>query len=116
MADYDLDGKPDLFFVTNDSERNFLFHHMGNKFQEVAFETEVALPEEGDFISGMGLDFRDFNNDGYPDIALRGPQQADLSAPSKHGQRRFYGSNCVQRHARTNDEHGGLRCGTLRLR
>jgi hypothetical protein len=68
VADYDLDGKPDLF-VTNDSEYNFLFHHMGNKFQEVAFETEVALPEEGDFISGMGLDFRDFNNDGYPDIA-----------------------------------------------
>jgi len=22
-----------------------------------------------DSISGMGLDFRDFNNDGYPDIA-----------------------------------------------
>jgi len=35
----------------------------------VAFEASAALPEEGDFISGMGLDFRDFNNDGYPDIA-----------------------------------------------
>ncbi len=68
MADYDLDGKPDLF-VTNDSEYNFLFHNLGNKFEEVAFEANAALPEEGDFISGMGLDFRDFNNDGYPDIA-----------------------------------------------
>ena len=68
VADYDLDGKPD-FFVTNDSEYNFLFHNLGNKLDEVAFETNVALPEEGDFISGMGLDFRDFNNDGYPDIA-----------------------------------------------
>ena len=68
MADYDLDGKPDLF-VTNDSEYNFLFHNLGNKFEEVAFEANTALPEEGDFISGMGLDFRDFNNDGYPDIA-----------------------------------------------
>jgi hypothetical protein len=69
MADYDLDGRPDLF-VTNDSLYNSLFHNLGNKFEEVAFETGVALTEDGSFISGMGLDFRDFNNDGYPDIAF----------------------------------------------
>jgi enediyne biosynthesis protein E4 len=68
MADYDLDGKPDLF-VTNDTEYNFLFHNLGNKFEEVAFQANLALDEDGAFISGMGLDFRDFNNDGYPDIA-----------------------------------------------
>jgi len=68
VADYDLDDKPDLF-VTNDGEYNFLFHSLGNKYEEVAFQTNVALPEDGAFISGMGLDFRDFNNDGYPDIA-----------------------------------------------
>ncbi len=67
VADYDLDGRPDLF-VTNDASYNSLFHNMGNKFDEVAFETGVALPEDGNFISGMGLDFRDYNNDGYPDI------------------------------------------------
>ncbi|HEY2860497.1 MAG TPA: CRTAC1 family protein [Terracidiphilus sp.] len=67
VADYDLDGKPDIF-VTNDSEYNFLFHNLGNKFEEVSFQTNTALAEEGAFISGMGLDFRDFNNDGYPDI------------------------------------------------
>ena len=69
MADYDLDGKQDLF-VTNDAEYNFLFHNLGKKFEEVAFDAGVALPEGGQFISGMGLDFRDFNNDGYPDIAF----------------------------------------------
>jgi hypothetical protein len=68
VADYDLDGRPDLF-VTNDASYNFLFHNLGNKFEEVAFDAGVALPEDGAFISGMGLDFRDFNNDGYPDIA-----------------------------------------------
>ena len=68
MADYDLDGRQDLF-VTNDAAYNSLFHNLGNKFEEVAFEAGVALPEDGNFISGMGLDFRDFNNDGYPDIA-----------------------------------------------
>jgi enediyne biosynthesis protein E4 len=67
VADYDLDGKTDLF-VTNDSDYAFLFHNLGNRFEEVAFQTNTALPEEGAFISGMGLDFRDFNNDGYPDI------------------------------------------------
>ncbi len=69
MADYDLDGRPDLF-VTNDTYYNFLFHNQGNKFEEVALQEGVALPENGEFISGMGLDFRDINNDGYPDIAF----------------------------------------------
>jgi hypothetical protein len=67
MADYDLDGKPDLL-VTNDSEYNFLFHNLGNRFEEVAFQTNVALAEDAAFISGMGVDFRDVNNDGYPDL------------------------------------------------
>ena len=69
MADYDLDGKPDLF-VTNDTFYNSLFHNAGNKFDEVAFDAGVALTDNGDFISGMGLDFRDINNDGCPDIAF----------------------------------------------
>ncbi len=67
MADYDLDGRQDLF-VTNDAGYEFLFHNLGNKFEEVAFNAGVALAEDGNFISGMGLDFRDINNDGYPDI------------------------------------------------
>src|SRR5580658_7107641 len=67
MADYDLDGRPDLF-VTNDASYNSLFHNQGNKFDEVAFQANVALPEDAAFISGMGTDFRDVNNDGYPDI------------------------------------------------
>ncbi len=69
VADYDLDGREDLF-VTNDASYNFLFHNKGDRFEELAFETGVALPEDGSLISGMGLDFRDFNNDGYPDIVF----------------------------------------------
>jgi hypothetical protein len=70
IADYDNDGLPDIF-VTNDKLFNFLYHNKGhNRFEEVAFETGVALPEHGNLISGMGCDFRDLKNDGYPDIAL----------------------------------------------
>ncbi len=70
IADYDNDGLLDIF-VTNDKQFNFLYHNKGhNKFEEAGFETGVALPENGNLISGMGCDFRDLNNDGYPDIAL----------------------------------------------
>ena len=70
VADYDLDGNLDLF-VTNDKLYNFLFHNKGGgKFEEVGFESGVALAEHGNLISGMGVDFRDLDNDGYPDIVL----------------------------------------------
>jgi len=69
MADYDHDGRPDIF-VTNDYSYNFLFHNLGDRFEEVAFEKGVPLAEDGNFISGMGVDFRDFDNDGFADIAF----------------------------------------------
>jgi enediyne biosynthesis protein E4 len=69
VADYDQDGRQDLF-VTNDTAYNYLFHNTGKKFEEVGFQQGVALVEDGELISGMGLDFRDYNNDGYPDIVF----------------------------------------------
>lgn len=74
MADYDLDGRPDIF-VTNDYLYNFLFHHKGDHFEEIAFQSGVALAEDGLFISGMGTDFRDFDNDGVPDIVFAALQR-----------------------------------------
>ena len=71
VADYDMDGRPDLF-VTNDLYYNFLFHNSGSKFEEVGLSQGVALVEDGQFISGMGVDFRDIDNDGYPDIVTVG--------------------------------------------
>jgi len=70
VADYDLDGNMDLF-VSNDKDFNSLFHNKGGgRFEEVAFNANVSLLENGMFISGMGVDFRDLDNDGLPDISL----------------------------------------------
>lgn len=70
VADYDQDGRPDIF-VTNDKLENFLFHNEGNgKFREVALEAGVSLPFHGEYVSGMGADFRDVDNDGLPDIVF----------------------------------------------
>jgi hypothetical protein len=70
VADYDLDGRMD-FFIANDKMYNSLFHNLGGgKFEEVAFEANVALRENAELISGMGVDFRDLDDDGLPDIAV----------------------------------------------
>jgi hypothetical protein len=68
IADFDLDGWMDIF-VTNDKMYNSLFHNKGDgKFEEIAFDVNVALTQNGQFISGMGVGFKDMDNDGLPDI------------------------------------------------
>jgi len=70
IADFDLDGWMDIF-VANDKMYNSFFHNKGSgKFEEISFDAGVALTEEGKFISGMGVDARDIDNDGYPDLAF----------------------------------------------
>jgi hypothetical protein len=89
VADYDGDGFPDIF-VTNDKLFNFLFHNKGNvRFEEVAFEAGVALPEHGNLISNMGVDFRDFDNDGWPDIAIVALAQETFPLYRNTGKGRF---------------------------
>jgi hypothetical protein len=68
VADFDLDGRMDIF-VTNDKMFNYLFHNKGGgKFEEIAFYAGVGLTENGRFISGMGVSCKDLDNNGYPDI------------------------------------------------
>jgi hypothetical protein len=70
IADYDRDGKIDLF-VANDSMPEFLFHNKGNgTFEEVGLMSEVAFNGDGRTYAGMGIDFADYNNDGLPDIVV----------------------------------------------
>ncbi len=70
LADYDDDGLMDVF-VANDTLPNFLFHNLGQgKFEEVALRAGVAVNESGRPVSGMGVDFRDYDNDGLPDLIV----------------------------------------------
>jgi hypothetical protein len=114
MADYDLDGKPDLF-VTNDASYNSL-HNAGNKFEEVAFETGVALVEDGSFVSGMGVDFSRLQQRWLPGYCLCGVAELDVSNFSEHRKKRVQGSHNSQRHARSEPTIIGVRGGTVRLR
>jgi len=66
--DYDGDGFTDIF-VANDNMPNSLFHNLkGKAFEEIAMDAGVAYSENGKAVSGMGIEFRDFDNDGLPDI------------------------------------------------
>jgi hypothetical protein len=70
IADYDLDGHIDLF-VANDSMVEFLYHNKGNgTFEEVGLAAGVAVDGDGRTFAGMGVDFADYNNDGFPDIVV----------------------------------------------
>ncbi len=68
FADYDGDGRIDAF-VTNDTERNFLFHNDGDgRFTETGIRAGVAFNIDGRAVSNMGADFRDIDGDGRPDL------------------------------------------------
>ncbi|MEJ7607435.1 MAG: CRTAC1 family protein [Bryobacteraceae bacterium] len=50
---------------------NFLFHNKGNgSFEEVGLIAGVALLDHGKAVASMGTDFRDYDNDGWPDIGV----------------------------------------------
>lgn len=70
IADYDRDGHVDLF-VANDSVPEFLYHNRGDgTFEEVGLASGVAVDQDGRTYAGMGVDFADYNNDGWPDIVV----------------------------------------------
>ena len=69
-ADYDGDGYVDVF-VTNDNLPNFLFHNLGDgTFEEVGLLAGAAMLDNGRPVASMGTDFRDYDNDGLPDISV----------------------------------------------
>ena len=66
--DYDHDGWPDIL-VANDSVAQQLFHNLKNgKFEELGVAAGLAYDEDGNAFAGMGVDFADFDNSGWPGV------------------------------------------------
>jgi enediyne biosynthesis protein E4 len=70
IADYNHDGRIDVF-IANDSVPEFLYENEGNgTFDEVGLISQSAVDVDGSSFAGMGVDFADYNNDGFPDLVV----------------------------------------------
>ena len=70
IADYDHDGWVDIM-IANDAIPQYLFHNNGNgTFEEIGMVSGVAVDASGTTFSGMGVDFEDYNNDGWADVVI----------------------------------------------
>jgi hypothetical protein len=68
IADFNNDRLMDIF-IANDTEPNFLFINQGDgTFKEAAIEYGVAYNAQGESVSAMGCDAKDFDNDGLIDL------------------------------------------------
>jgi hypothetical protein len=83
-ADYDGDGRPDLFVANLNRERFSLYRNLGGlQFEDAAGPTKVGAATY--LYSGWGLRFFDFNNDGLLDLALANGHPDDLIEQSHTG-------------------------------
>jgi len=70
FADYDGDGFTDIY-VANDGMQQYLLHNNRNgTFSEVGLDSGAALSIDGGPLSGMGVVFQDYDNDGRADVVV----------------------------------------------
>ncbi len=68
IGDMDRDGWLDIY-VANDSVPCFLFRNRkGEAFEEIGLSSSSSHNADGEAFSGMGVDFADYDDDGWPDI------------------------------------------------
>lgn len=70
LLDYDRNGWPGLV-VANDTQPNKVYRNLRNgRFEEVGVRAGLAFSDDGKARAGMGIDVGDFENSGYPGVAI----------------------------------------------
>ena len=73
VADYDGDGRPDLFITNFANEPNTLYRNLeGQLFEETDRRAGLAVPSIP--YSAWGCEFFDYDNDGWPDVFVSNGQ------------------------------------------
>ena len=98
-----------IWSIPNDKLMNWFFRNKGGgKFEEAGFEENVALREDGIYISGMGVDFRDLDNDGYPDIVIVALDGETFPLYKQHGERKLCRGDAGERDDEAEPADGGI--------
>jgi hypothetical protein len=107
LADYDRDGHIDLS-VANDSMVEFLYHNKGDgTFEEVGLLSQVAVDGDGRTYAGMGVDFADYNNDGWPDLVITDLANQRYALYQNNGDSTFAYASFSAGLARSTMQHSG---------
>jgi hypothetical protein len=78
-ADFDQDGRMDVFVANIDHEKYSIYHNNGDEtFDDYADQT--AIGKSSRLMSGWGLKFFDYDNDGNPDLIIANGNPDDLIA------------------------------------
>ncbi|HEX7895818.1 MAG TPA: CRTAC1 family protein, partial [Terriglobales bacterium] len=107
LADYNRDGHIDLF-VANDSMDEFLYRNRGDgTFEETGLPSETAVNADGQTYAGMGVDFADYNNDGWPDLVVTDLANERYALYQNNGDSTFTYSSIRSGLARMTQPHSG---------
>ncbi|MES4792754.1 MAG: CRTAC1 family protein, partial [Chloroflexota bacterium] len=70
VADYDGDGRPDLY-LANDGVPCNMFRNAGRaRFENAGLLAGTAYNSAGNTQAGMGCDWGDYDGDGWPDLVV----------------------------------------------
>jgi hypothetical protein len=68
--DFDRDGWPDILIANDNAPQQLFRNNRDGTFTEMGLTRGLAYDDDGHALSGMGVDFEDYDNDGWPDVFI----------------------------------------------